>query len=495
MESIVSTVFIFNTISIIGMNEIIYNTTNQNTNNNTKKYNNSCIPKNTVIKNPDSKNCRNIVWILTYLYSPKFCNNLCNFLKYCEEQNLTNTNAFKILNIINNLKNDINTKNINKNKEEYIYDNFSNFIQITEDTNIYFNKIIYFYYILYLKEIYKTDKIKLEEEIKKFFLTNVTITNYKYLIKMNKEEQYFYNDNVNKYDYCDNIEDQDNICKSLINKYITPKYIENINTFNKELIENNLGSFINKDKIILPSIINGNVIFSDHPYDSYVINIFINLIFNNIKKDFAFKTFFNGVGIFDNDDLIISEYPILFNDNYNLKYVHTFFHPNSTVHYNLISLDENKLIENYSKSNKYLKNFEISRTNTVIGAYIYEKTQNYNHNTLNYYNLYRFFNTYNKKENYEKNINKCNDFFDNIKNYKKKMNIDSDNKIESLNNATTDLKNNFLKIFKKFNKPNKEKFIILNSYFAHKLVSEDIYECNIEYIKKLLEILNLNNKD
>ena len=75
------------------------------------------------------------------------------------------------------------------------------------------------------------------------------------------------------------------------------------------------------------------------------------------------------------------------------------------------------------------------------------------------------------------------------------MNIDSDNKIESLNNATSDFKNNFLKIFKKFNKPNKEKFIILNSYFAHKLVSEDIYECNIEYIKKLLEILNLNNKD
>lgn len=73
--------------------------------NNLEKYNNLCIPENRAIKNPDAKNWRNITWILTFLYNQKFCNNLYNCLNYSENQKLTNTNSFKFLNILNNLKN------------------------------------------------------------------------------------------------------------------------------------------------------------------------------------------------------------------------------------------------------------------------------------------------------------------------------------------------------------------------------------------------------
>lgn len=65
----------------------------------------------------------------------------------------------------------------------------SNFIDITENASGYFNKIIYFYYILHLKETYKTNKTKLKEEIKEFFLKDVEFKYYKYLIKMDDEEK------------------------------------------------------------------------------------------------------------------------------------------------------------------------------------------------------------------------------------------------------------------------------------------------------------------
>ena len=74
-----------------------------------------------------------------------------------------------------------------------------------------------------------------------------------------------------------------NLRKKIINNYITTEYIENIDTIINELIEENIKSFIKENKIILP-IISWDKIFHDIPYDSYVIDILINLVLYNIKK-------------------------------------------------------------------------------------------------------------------------------------------------------------------------------------------------------------------
>lgn len=91
--------------------KIISNITNQIQYNNIPKYNNLEKYNNFMytLKYSNKKSrCKKLQKYnlnTNILYNQKFCNNLYNCLNYYENQKLTNTNSFKFLNILNNLKN------------------------------------------------------------------------------------------------------------------------------------------------------------------------------------------------------------------------------------------------------------------------------------------------------------------------------------------------------------------------------------------------------
>ena len=536
---VLCTFFSFNVYSMEEIEKKTNNIIEKKVNNNI--INNETVPSNVTIVNDNSLNCRNISWLLSYFYNKKWCENLYNCLTYCSENDLKSKNSYRYLLKLYEIKDKlINCSgNINflnkKQNNEYLYNRFGEDVNIFLCDSFEYDLFLYIFYILALKNKYSNDYCLLKNKM--YYLFDKISLYFPDLVKMDKNDK---DDYVNSYLYLNsyNFKIIKNKC---FEKYLTKDFFNNCDDFYRKLIEEKINNCISKDnKIFLPGINSTNkVIRSSHLYDSYNVHIFINLILFSINKKFAFKTFYEDFEMFENDDLIFTEYPLIIDNNYNLFAVFNYFHQNAPQHFSLLTVKNNKLVENYSKSGIYIKDMLYNYTSTVIGAYIYEKKGNIT--SLKLYSSYKFFSNINSIFNYKNNIIEYynytveslyeiykkierkdslikifeNDSYQNIyieenkklENYKNvylnKINKLQNYIINDLDNNCKDILFNYLEIninnfqdkFKEFNYDQKHKFLFLNSVFFNKIFYEKIESANINYIKYIYNELFNNVKN
>lgn len=510
---------------------------------NINEINKETVPSNVTIVNDNSLNCRNISWLLSYFYNKKWCENLYNCLTYCSKNNLTYKNSYRYLLKLNEIKNKLincsgNSEFFNENNNEYLYNRFYEDVDIKLYDSFEYNLFSYIFYILALKKKYSNDYSLLKDKM--YYLFNKISLHFPDLVEMEEKDQKIYRDSYWNACFNPNMNNFEIIKNKYFEKYLTKDFFKNRDDFYENLIEEKLEKCISKDnKIFLPNINCSNKINQCiYLYDSYNVHIFINLILFSIDKQFAFKTFYEDFEMFENDDLIFTEYPLIINKSYNLFAVFNYFHEGAPQHFSLLTVKNNKLVENFSNSNRYIKNMLYNYTSTAIGAYIYEKTENIT--SLELYSSYKIFSNIKKIENYKKNMIEYyyymveslheiykridhnnflikifeNDSYKNIyieENKKLRNHIDDYlNKINKLqnyiiNDLNNDCKNilsNYLKIkidyfqdnFKKFNYDKKHIFLFLNSVFFHKIFDENIQKADIKYINYIYNNLFDNVK-
>jgi len=536
------TFFSFNVYSMEEIEKKTNNIIEKKVNNNI--INNKTVSSNVTIVNDNSKNCRNISWLLSYFYNKKWCENLYNCLTYCSENKLISKNSYRYLLKLYEIKDKLincscNSEFLNKKNNEYLYNRFGEDVEIYLCDPLEYDHFSYIFYILALKNKYSDDYNLLKDKLYSFF--DKIKVNFPDLVKMEKNDQ---KDYINSYlDSClkGTMYNFERIKNKCFEKYLTKDFFNNCDDFYRKLIEEKINNCISKDnKIFLPGINSTNkVIRSSHLYDSYNVHIFINLILFSINKKFAFKTFYEDFEMFENDNLIFTEYPLIINSSYNLFAVFNYFHQNAPQHFSLLTVKNDKLVENYSKSGIYIKDMLYNRTSTAIGAYIYEKKGNIT--SLKLYSSYKFFSNINSIINYKNNIIEYynytvellyeiykkierkdslikifeNDSYQNIyieenkklENYKNvylnKINKLQNYIIKGLDNNCKDILFNYLEIninnfqdkFKEFNYDKKHKFLFLNSVFFHKIFDKKIENANINYIKYIYNELFNNVKN
>ena len=337
-------------------------------------------------------------------------------VEYCKNHELKCINAFKYLLKLNEIKNKLNycSGNIEflnkKNNLEYVYDKFGEDIDNRICDSMEYDQFSYIFYILALKNKYSNDYSILKDKLYSFF-DKISLY-FPDLVKMDENDREDYNKSY--WASCLNSNNLNNfeiIKKKCFEKYLTKDFFNNCDDFYKNLIDKKLKNCINnEDKtIFLPSINSTNkVIPSSHLYDNYNVHIFINLILFSIDKKFAFKTYFEDFEMFENDNLIFSEYPLILDNSYELFAVFNYFHKNAPQHFSLLTVKNDKLVENFSKSEIYIKNMLYEKTSTAIGAYIYEKKNDIS--SLNLYHSLEFFVNIKNIKDYKKNIIEYNNY-------------------------------------------------------------------------------------